>query len=263
MVLNYMLSMLNQSSRQQYYKSSIQETTRGLLKKLGIPAVKAKEVLINYIQEDEYWTSSTLTRQYQTRSDLRNLIQYLDPVKRVNLYTNYEDEMGEIVFGEMMGTYQELGSYKKRVEKFIRENRNHITIHRMCTNKPISKQELVELEKLLFSIDPTITPEAFERLTEKKPLAKFIRSILGLDINAAKEAFSSVLNSHTLNATQVHFKNTIIDYLSENGTIERNMLFDKPFTEINDQGLVGVFSMEDAGDIIKIIDSVDLNVEVG
>ncbi|RYG30153.1 MAG: type I site-specific deoxyribonuclease, partial [Chitinophagaceae bacterium] len=157
--------------------------------------------------------------------------------------------------------YQELGSYKKRVEKFIRENRNHITIHRICHNQPITKKELEELERLLFSIDTAATKEALEKVTGKQPLAKFIRSILGLDVNAAKEAFSIFLNGQQLNATQLHFINTIIDYLSVNGTIDRKMLFDKPFTDINDEGLAGVFAMEEAGTIIQIVDGINKNAE--
>lgn len=90
-------------------------------------------------------------------------------------------------------------------------------------------------------------------------MAKFIHSILGLDMNAAKEAFAAFLANEKLNATQLHFINTIIDYLTVNGTIEKSMLFNKPFTDIDDQGLAGVFSMEDAGVIVKIVDGINRN----
>lgn len=47
-------------------------------------------------------------------------------------------------------------------------------------------------------------------------------------------------------------------------TIDRQMLFDKPFTEINDEGLTGVLSMEQAGMIVSIVDKINKNaVEVG
>jgi type I restriction enzyme, R subunit len=122
---------------------------------------------------------------------------------------------------------------------------------------------LDELEKMLFTIDITISKEKFEQVIGRQPLAKFIRSILGLDVNAAKEAFSVFLQSERLNATQLHFINTIIDYLAVNGTIEKKMLFDKPFTDINDQGLAGVFEMEKAGAIVSIVDGINRNaVEV-
>ncbi len=264
MMLNCMIAKLEQMPREQLYRMQVQDTVRGLLKKMGIPAVKAKENLIKYVLEDEFWQQADIAGLNTTRLDLRDLVQYIDPSRRKNLYTNFEDEIGEIQVQEMIATYQELGSYKRRVEKFIRENRNHITIHRICNNQPITKEELTELEKLLFSIDTSITQEAFDNVIGRQPLAKFVRSILGLEVNAAKAAFAAFLQTERLNATQLHFINTIIDYLTVNGTIDKKMLFSKPFTDINDQGLAGVFDMETAGTIVRIIDEINGNVvEVG
>lgn len=264
LVLQYMMSTLEQSPRQRSYQASIQELCRGLLKKMGIPSVKAKEVLINHVQEDEYWATASLVRHHLTRLELRDLIQYIDIGPKKALYTNFKDTLGPVEDAmDLVGQYQDLGSYKRRVEKFIRENRNHLTIHRICTNKPITRGELEELERLLFSVDTTTTREDLEKAIGRQPLAKFIRSILGLDINSAKEAFSAFLQAEKLNATQLHFINTIIDYLSVNGTIDKKMLFDKPFTDINDQGLIGVFSIDEAGKIVHILDEINRNaVEV-
>jgi type I restriction enzyme, R subunit len=256
--LNYMLAKMQGLPREGSYQINIQDSVRGLLRKMGIPSVKSKEALINYLLEDDYWNDASYYRHHQTRIELRNLIQYIDWQPRQNLYTNFEDEMGEVTYTEMIHSYQELASYKRRVEKFIRDNKNHITIHRICNNKPISRPELDELEKLLFRID-IISKEKLDQITGRQPLAKFIRSILGLDVNAAKEAFSQFLDGQQLNATQLHFINTIIDYLAVNGTIEKRMLFDKPFTDINDQGLAGVFEMEKAGAIVRIVDSINKN----
>lgn len=263
LVLNYLLALLDERTSASRYKEAVQETVRGLLKKTGIPAVKAKEILIHMLLEDEYWASASIPSHNENRLALRDLIQYLEPSKQQALYTNFTDELGEIKMEELVGSYRELGSYKRRIEKFIRENKNNITIHRICTNKLITKSELEELEKLLFSIDTSVSKEEFEKTIGRQPLAKFIRSILGLDINAAKEAFSTFLQAEKLTATQLHFIDTIIEYLNVNGTIDRQMLFGKPFTDINDGGLAGVFEMEKAGLVVRIVDDINRNaVEV-
>lgn len=57
------------------------------------------------------------------------------------------------------------------------------------------------------------------KAVEGQPLGKFIRSILGLDINAAKAAFADFLTDQQLNSSQINFINTLIDYLCQNGTI--------------------------------------------
>ena len=52
------------------------------------------------------------------------------------------------------------------------------------------------------------------------------------------------------------FINTIISYLSKNGTIDKNMLYQPPFTDLNDQGISGVFDND--ADLVKIIKIIDL-----
>lgn len=257
MILNLMLAQVQQSPRQKFYQLQVTETTRGLLKKLSIPDVKAKEPLIRFIQEDEYWQQAGLAAHNQSRLDLRHLIKYIDPVFKPNLYTNFKDEVGNIEEVQILTQYQELGSYKKRVEKFIRDNQHHITIHRIRNNKPITGQEIEELERLLSGLDQNSNKELLEKVTKGQSLAVFIRSILGLDINAAKEAFAGFLSKGNMSATQINFINAIIDYFSVNGTIDKKMLFDKPFTDIDYRGISGVFSNEETAKVISIIDKLN------
>lgn len=259
MMLNLMLAVEQQSGRQQFYRMQVTETTKGLLKKLSIPEVKAKEQLLRALQEDDYWQQAGIVMHNQTRLDLRNLIKYIDPVFKPNLYTNFKDELGPIEDMELISQYQQLGSYKKRVEKFLRDNQHHITIHRIRNNKPITQQELNELERLLFSIDEHGNKELLEKVTSGQPLTSFIRSILGLDINAAKEAFGAFLSGGNMSATQIGFINAIIDYLSVNGTIDKRMLFDKPFTDIDYRGISGVFNSADTAKVISIINEINTN----
>ncbi|HLP39831.1 DEAD/DEAH box helicase family protein [Lacibacter sp.] len=254
LMLNYILSAEEQSGRQRHYEAKIKEATRGLLKKLSIPEVKQQEHLIRFVQDDEYWQGSEAQRHNDTRLALRNLIKYIEAKQRPHIYTNFTDEIGEVEELQIIAQYQELGAYKKRVEKFLRENQHHITIHRIRQNIPITQQELVELQRLLFSIDEHGNEELLSKVTKGQPLVVFIRSILGLDVNAAKEAFGEFLAQGNLNSTQINFINSIINYLSVNGQIDKKMLFEKPFTDIDDRGISGVFSLEQAGNVIRIID---------
>jgi type I restriction enzyme R subunit len=91
------------------------------------------------------------------------------------------------------------------------------------------------------------------------PLGKFIRSILGLDITTANELFADFIQNGNLTADQITFINTIITYLTTNGIIDKVMLFEPPFTDINDQGITGIFDDAEVGKIIKIIDNVNSN----
>ena len=54
----------------------------------------------------------------------------------------------------------------------------------------------------------------------------------------------------------------IISFLEKNGVIDKRMLFEPPFTNINDQGLLGVFDDASATKIISIVDEINRNAVV-
>ena len=246
------------------YTDKIILSTRGLLKKRSIPEVSAKQDLLKAIQEEIYWKNANITTHNSTRIDLRNLMQYVDASQKRNLYTNIEDVLeGAIEEEEMLTGYTNLEAYRKRVEKFLRENQHHLTIHRIRTAQPITQSELNELERLLYAIDgEQRDPNALQRITAGQTLGAFVRSLLGMDINAAKDAFSEFLLTDRFNPTQIHFINTVINALTKNGVIDKRMLFDQPFTNFNQDGLSGVFEEKDARKVIGIIDQINQSVQV-
>ena len=116
---------------------------------------------------------------------------------------------------------------------------------------------------MLFDGDERGTHDKFVEEYGDEPLGKFIRSILGLNIEVANEAFAYFLQTGSLKADQMTFIKNIIAYLTKNGTIDKNMLFEPPFTDVNDQGLLGVFDDNNAVKIIRIIDEINDNAGVG
>ena len=59
------------------------------------------------------------------------------------------------------------------------------------------------------------------------------------------------------------FIQNIITHLTKNGTIDPEMLFESPFTDINDRGLMGVFDDGDAHKVISIIERINENAGIG
>ena len=118
------------------------------------------------------------------------------------------------------------------------------------------------LEDLLFDGEERGTREDFIKEYGQEPLGIFIRSIIGLDIKAAQEAFADFINKGNLRADQMTFIQNIISYLTKNGVIEPGMLFESPFTDMNDQGLMGVFDDGDAHKVISIIKKIKENAMI-
>ena len=63
-------------------------------------------------------------------------------------------------------------------------------------------------------------------------MGEFVREIVGLDMNAAKEAFSKYLDETILNRNQIYFVNQIIEYVVRNGVMkDMSVLQESPFTD--------------------------------
>lgn len=88
-----------------------------------------------------------------------------------------------------------------------------------------------------------------------------LRSLTGLDRSAAKEAFSSFNAEQQLTADQLEFLDRVIDALTETGFVDPNNFYESPYTDIDSQGIVGVFPKERAKPIIQIVKALN-SVEV-
>ena len=67
-------------------------------------------------------------------------------------------------------------------------------IAKLKTNKPLTSADLVSLEEILWR--EVGTKRDYEAEYGTKPLGEFVREIVGLDMNAAKEAFSEYLDKY-------------------------------------------------------------------
>lgn len=143
----------------------------------------------------------------------------------------------------------------------LKEKSNHLTIYKLRNNVKITQAELDDLDRMLFEQGDIETKEEFVKVYGEKPLCKFVRSILGLDINAAKQAFGEILNNQTLKATQIRFINTIINYLSVNGIIDPAKLFESSFTDVSSSGM-DIFDTPTSSRIIQLIEWINKNAEV-
>ncbi len=124
-----------------------------------------------------------------------------------------------------------------------------------------AKSDLVTFEEMLFAQGTIGTKEEFIKVYGEQPLGKFIRSILGLEVQAAKLAFAEILNNQTLNSVQIRFMDTIINFLNVKGIIEPSMLFETPFIDINSNGVAGLFEDQIASKIISLIETINHNAE--
>jgi type I restriction enzyme R subunit len=124
------------------------------------------------------------------------------------------------------------------------------------TNKPLTPADLQELERILLE-NQVGTPDDVQRAAEvNQGLGLFVRSLVGLDREAAKSAFATFLSGKTLGANQIEFLNLIIDHLTENGAMNPALLYTSPYTDFSPRGVDGVFGSSEAAEIVSILRAV-------
>jgi type I restriction enzyme R subunit len=264
LILNYQLALLTDGYSTDRYMNQISGIAKDLLKKQNIPAVALQVKMLNELQTEVFWRAININHLDDVRIALRDLIKYLDKESRVNVVTTFEDKLdhGGITPHDLIPAYGKLQSYKDRVESYVRTHSDHLVIQKLKTNKPITETEINTLENIFFDGATVGTKQDYIDTYGDKPLGEFIRSIVGLDANAAQGVFAEFIQSGSLHADQMTFISTIITYLTKNGMIDKRMLFESPFTNIHDQGLLGVFDEAEATKVIKLIDQVNGNALV-
>jgi len=64
------------------------------------------------------------------------------------------------------------------------------------------------------------------------------------------------MDGRTLTANQIEFVNLVIDHLTERGIMDPRRLYESPFTDFDDQGVTGVFSVDDAKVLVTLLQDV-------
>ncbi len=264
MMLKMMQARLLLSGQEKRYHLSLLDIAEGLSKKYSVPQVLRAKPLIEALRDPDFYKELQQRKMEEIRRELRELVQYLDSEGRHYVVTDFGDDMAEDdpqpqPYAPPMT--QEL--YRKRVERFIREHQHHLTISKLRTNQPITEDEILELQRILFDGGERGTYEQYREVFGNRPLGAFIRSIIGLDIQAANDVFAEFLQAGNLNADQQRFIDNIIQHLTRNGTIDKAMLFQSPFTDRHQEGLIGLFDEGQTRKIIQLLDQVNQKARVG
>lgn len=258
--LNLQIALIEGSAAFVTWRDRIIELASALEGKEAIPAVKAQLPLIQEIQTEAFWEGITLAMTESVRRNLRGLIQFIERTSFAPVYTVLTDEKGEAseVTLKDFSTGINLAQYRRKVEAFIRANENHVAIAKLRHNKPLTPTDLAELERFVYEAEVVEGRARFEQaFGDETPLPIFIRSLVGLDRAAAKEAFGRFLDGSQYSSHQIRFVEMIVDRLTQAGTMDPAQLYEPPFTALHYEGLDGAFGESDASEIFEILSTIN------
>lgn len=255
LLLNLQLAVLKSEPSFQRLSRQVIGIAALLEEKASIPMVQAQLAHILEIQTDEWWENITVGMLEQTRKRLRSLVKLIDKQQRKPIYTDFEDQLGDETPVELteFTTSDGFEKFREKARVFLREHQDQLAIHKLRLNQPLTALDLAELERMLTESGVAKPEHLQQAKTESHGLGLFVRSLVGLDREAAKLAFGAFTQGRTLSANQIEFVNLIIDHLTAHGAMEPALLYESPFTDVNPQGPEGVFDSTQVDELIGVL----------
>jgi type I restriction enzyme R subunit len=220
-----------------------------LQEKDNVPAVREHLDLIRNLQEVEYWEGMDLLQLEHIRECLRGLIQLLDKGKRKTVYTHFQDQVVSMREQAVVEAPSMTGAqYQQKVQAYLRDHQDHIAVQRLRQNQPLTLTDLQSLEEALTEIGNGEGQQLLKDMlvqSDAPSLAWFVRSLVGMDRQAAHQAFSQFLSDRSLTPRQIRFIELIVDQLTARGVIEPSALYESPFTDLDTGGPESVFEGKD------------------
>lgn len=226
-------------------RSDLVKKVNAIASVANIPEIMAQSDLINKILKTDYLDNADIDDFERIRENLRGLMKYI-PIVDCRYDTDFKDELLSVEWKESELENDDLKNYKAKAEFYIRQHQENLVIAKLKSNIPLTKVDVQELEKILWN--EIGSKQDYEAEYGQKPLGELVREIVGLDMNAAKAAFSRYLEDTSLDDRQIYFVNQIVEYIVHNGVMkDLSVLQEAPFT--------------DRGSVVELF--TDLNVWMG
>ncbi len=242
-------------------KVKVIQTAQRLETKGNLAQVQQHAELIKAIQTDEHWDNADLFTHERVREALRDLLVLLDAVNTDIYYTNFADEVLEVVENEGDFGVNDLLPYKQRVEHYLKAHQDDLVVYKLRNNKALTGSDVDHLESILW--EDLGTEEEYHKEFGDQPLVSFVAKLVGLTQEAANEVFSAFIDDQSLNSKQMEFVNLVVNHVIENGGIDKSLLNAHPFNKFGSVTSLFEGKIDTVTGIVKRIDALNDRIEVG
>ena len=227
LALRLQLALINAEPGYARLQAQVKEIASALLDQLTIPAVRAQHELLDDLAGDEWWRTHSahaggdapadpepgqVDREGKAQSGLHRLRRRTRPIG------------GAYLRGMQIDV--SFSRFKQKVRIYLRAHEHHLSVEKIRRNRQITAADLDELERIFIESGIGTEAEIDQAKADSGGLGVFLRSLTGLDRQAAAAAFSKFQEGKALTASQLSFVNELIDYLAHNGTVDIDTLYE-------------------------------------
>lgn len=228
---------------------------------INIQAVRKKDELIAEVRNPDFWLAPSIDKLEKVRLGLRGIMKYRQqntgPGSSTATTSTADGDIHDREHEVHVAGASEARLYRRRLkailDKMVADNP---TLKKIRSGKPIAESEMKRLASAILTSNPGISLDVLNEFYGRTAdqLDVTLREIIGLDASAVEEHFKAFLHEHpALTARQVRFMNLLKNYISENGAIRVETLYEKPFTSVSYEGVDGVFTPDDVDDLVTVL----------
>jgi type I restriction enzyme R subunit len=259
LLLTTQLALLRQQPALANLSKRVREIAALMAEQATIPMVAAQLPLIERVLSDAFWQGVTVVELEEVRRKLRALVRLIEKSRRKPVYSDFEDEIGAPLAVALPGVTggSDPEKFRAKVRAFLRAHADHLALARLRRAEPLTATDLAELERMLVEAGAGSAQEVVQMAQAHGGLGRFVRSLVGLERDAAKQAFAGFMRESTLTADQIEFIDLVIDHLTERGAMEPRRLYETPFVDRHPLGVSGLFDDAQVGRIVTILRDID------
>lgn len=228
---------------------------------VNINAVRQKDAVIAEVRSAEFWQQPSIDRLEHARKELRGIMKFRQsgagPGYGISSTRTSDDNIEVREREVQIAGANEAMIYRRRLKDILDGMlAANPTLQKIRQGQPIAESELKTLTSTILTSHPGVSLEVLNEFYGRTAdqLHLTVREIIGLDPEAIEEHFKQFLHRHpNLTAQQVRFMNLLKNYIAQYGSIVVDKLYEPPFDSISHEGIDGVFTPDDVGDLIAVL----------
>lgn len=254
------IERLRQSGRFEDYRIDLLDRVNSL--RMHLNPVREKAELIKQVRSRQFWQEVTVAQLESVRQELRTIIHHQQKPGRGSATG---PKIIDVSDGDVRAATRtssvpgvDMKVYQKQVEEaLIQLFERDPTLRKIRRSEPVSSAELAQLTALVLTQHPDVRLDVLAQFYDAAlPLDFILRSIVGMEPAVVKARFAAFVQKHPgLNAKQTRFLSLLQNHLARHGAIEIARLYDSPFTRVDADSIDGVFSDEQADELIALLNT--------